>query len=231
MVGRDRELDILLELERSARSGTPRAVIIDGEAGIGKSRLVREFVDRVDEDVVVAIGECVDLGSVSVPFAPIRGIVRGLWDPFGAETIHLASGPGMSSLLSLLPPSAMPDWRRRLQPSTPQTVSTSRCSSCSRRSATTPTGAGTRGPALGGSRDAEPHALHASVPPSRADPDRDHVSRRRPRSSRIVLRPVLAELDRGRGVARLELEQARSRPGPRAGVPHHAARPVRVRAG
>ncbi len=109
MVGRDGELDVLLELERSARSGSPRAVVIGGEAGIGKSRLVREFVARVDPDAVVCIGECVDLGSVSVPFAPVRGIVRALWDRFGADGIAAAAGPGMSWLLSLLPASVFPD--------------------------------------------------------------------------------------------------------------------------
>ena len=109
MVGRDGELDVLLELERSARSGTPRAVVIGGEAGIGKSRLVREFVSRIEPDAVVGIGECVDLGSVSVPFAPVRGIVRALWDRFGADGIAAAAGPGMSRLLSLLPASVFPD--------------------------------------------------------------------------------------------------------------------------
>jgi DNA-binding CsgD family transcriptional regulator/tetratricopeptide (TPR) repeat protein len=109
MVGRDGELDMLLELERSTRSGVPRAVVIGGEAGIGKSRLVREFIARVEPDAVVGIGECVDLGSVSVPFAPVRGIVRALWDRFGADGIAAAAGPGMSRLLSLLPASVFPE--------------------------------------------------------------------------------------------------------------------------
>jgi ATP/maltotriose-dependent transcriptional regulator MalT len=109
MVGRDGELDVLLELERSARSGSPRAVVIGGEAGIGKSRLVREFVARVEADAVICVGECVDLGSVSVPFAPVRGIVRALWDRFGADGIAAAAGPGMSRLLALLPASVFPD--------------------------------------------------------------------------------------------------------------------------
>ena len=182
MVGRDGELDTLLELERNARSGMPRAVVIGGEAGIGKSRLVREFVSRVEPDAVVCVGECVDLGSVSVPFAPVRGIVRALWDRFGADGIAAAAGPGMSRLLSLLPASVFPD---RPVPTggirVPRPAERFRARAAGDFRRRQHPRARPGGRALGGSRDPEPHALPASVSPPRSDPCGDHLSQRGPR--------------------------------------------------
>jgi TOMM system kinase/cyclase fusion protein len=47
LVGRDRELELLYDRFRLARSGTGQAVTIGGEAGIGKSRLVRALRERL----------------------------------------------------------------------------------------------------------------------------------------------------------------------------------------
>ena len=43
MVGRDAELAEVRRLFDGARDGVPAAVLVEGEAGIGKSRLAREF--------------------------------------------------------------------------------------------------------------------------------------------------------------------------------------------
>src|SRR4051812_26075679 len=47
MVGRDQELALVLERWRQARDGEGQAVLLVGEAGIGKSRLVRAVLDAV----------------------------------------------------------------------------------------------------------------------------------------------------------------------------------------
>ena len=64
IVGRARELDALeAELAR-ALEGRGRVVGIAAEAGMGKSRLVAEFVRRIRErDTVVAFGECQSYGA------------------------------------------------------------------------------------------------------------------------------------------------------------------------
>jgi class 3 adenylate cyclase/predicted ATPase len=50
MVGRDQELDLVLERWRWAAAGDGRAVLLVGEAGIGKSRLVRAVLDALAGD-------------------------------------------------------------------------------------------------------------------------------------------------------------------------------------
>jgi class 3 adenylate cyclase len=47
MVGRDRELALVLERWRRAAAGEGQAVLLVGEAGIGKSRLVRAVLDAI----------------------------------------------------------------------------------------------------------------------------------------------------------------------------------------
>ena len=48
LVGRDEELDLLLHRWEQAKAGSGRVVLIGGEPGIGKSRLVRALDDRLE---------------------------------------------------------------------------------------------------------------------------------------------------------------------------------------
>ena len=47
LVGRDEELDLLLRRWRQAKEGEGRVILLAGEPGIGKSRLVAAFEDRI----------------------------------------------------------------------------------------------------------------------------------------------------------------------------------------
>ncbi|WP_322411581.1 helix-turn-helix transcriptional regulator [Microbacterium invictum] len=98
MVGRGDELGALLRALDDGRDGTPRSVIVRGEAGIGKTRLIQEFVreagrrERPDLPVVVAVGQCVDLGPIGAPFGPIRRVLRDLHAAVGTEALRHAAG-------------------------------------------------------------------------------------------------------------------------------------------
>ncbi len=50
LVGREREVDLLLELWQQAKAGHGQVVLLSGEAGIGKSRLVQVLKDQVSEE-------------------------------------------------------------------------------------------------------------------------------------------------------------------------------------
>ena len=59
LVGRVAELGMLdALLEQAIGGGSPRLVIIVGETGIGKSRLVREFVSNSSGQVTTLLGRC-----------------------------------------------------------------------------------------------------------------------------------------------------------------------------
>src|SRR4029077_6157468 len=47
LVGRERELDLLLDRWRRVAEGTGQATLVSGEAGIGKSRLVHALRERL----------------------------------------------------------------------------------------------------------------------------------------------------------------------------------------
>ncbi len=55
LVGRGRELQRLLELWEQVQQGQSAFVMLDGEAGIGKSRLIREMLNRVSQGTVVSM--------------------------------------------------------------------------------------------------------------------------------------------------------------------------------
>ncbi len=75
-VGRLDHLALLHEVVADARNGAPRVVLVSGDTGIGKSRLVREVVDR--EDVVLLYGACLPVAGDPLPFAPLTQALRRL---------------------------------------------------------------------------------------------------------------------------------------------------------
>jgi len=76
LVGRETELDVLDGYWREAEEGRVRVVSVVGEAGIGKSRLVHEFRERVGQtDVSFLRGYCAAEGRMT-PFLPIIEVIR-----------------------------------------------------------------------------------------------------------------------------------------------------------
>ena len=78
LVGREEEQRSLRRVLDSAASGDPCAVVVHGEAGVGKTRLVRELVDSAGAgpypDVLWAT--CVQFGASTLPFAPMLSALR-----------------------------------------------------------------------------------------------------------------------------------------------------------
>ncbi|GAA1179229.1 LuxR family transcriptional regulator [Ornithinimicrobium humiphilum] len=103
MVGRDRDLAALHEAHLATTSGAPRGVVVAGEVGIGKTRLLDEFVEGLGDDVVVARGQCVAIGTLGSPLAPVRAVLRDLVGRFGAGSVVEAAGPAGHLLSALVP--------------------------------------------------------------------------------------------------------------------------------
>jgi tetratricopeptide (TPR) repeat protein len=78
-VGRTDELDALNDALARACAGEPQALLLAGEAGVGKTRLVEEFATAAcRRDAVVALGGCVEIGADGLPFAPFSTALRAL---------------------------------------------------------------------------------------------------------------------------------------------------------
>ena len=86
-------------------------VVIAGDAGMGKSRLVQEFSDRANRDGwTTATGGCVDVAAGALTYAALIEIFRHLDRHLGREVMAKLAGAGIDDLAALLPgvPGAQP---------------------------------------------------------------------------------------------------------------------------
>ena len=132
MIGREAQLERLQQLCARAHSGTFTLALVKGDAGIGKSRLVREL--EPSPGTLTLRGSCFPIAGEEAPYGPLVAALRDV------------PGDLLSSAASRLPRSpSSPSWRscsrrcprpRRGPGATARAerraVSTSTCSSCSR---------------------------------------------------------------------------------------------------
>lgn len=85
LLGREKELATLLDAWNAARGGEGRVVEISAEPGMGKSRLLEEFLGRTDGARAIH-AEC-RLYQSATPYFPFRAILRGA---FGLEELDHA---------------------------------------------------------------------------------------------------------------------------------------------
>jgi DNA-binding CsgD family transcriptional regulator len=108
LIGRDEQLAALGAALSSVRQGGPAAVLLGGEAGVGKSRLVTEFA--LGTGVQVLIGGCLELGTDGLPFAPFTAVLRDLVHEMGADAVvSMLPGRTTRGLVRLLPELGEPD--------------------------------------------------------------------------------------------------------------------------
>ncbi|MCD0449760.1 AAA family ATPase [Actinocorallia sp. API 0066] len=104
LVGRAAELGVLDTAFGAVCEGGARAVLVGGEAGVGKTRLIREFGERARErGARVLVGGCMELGVDGFPFAPFTAVVRLLVREIGADGVGALLGGRTAGLARLLP--------------------------------------------------------------------------------------------------------------------------------
>ena len=82
LIGRERELETLLERCDEARAGRGQLVMISGDPGIGKSRLLYELKRRLEGQTLTWLeGRCIAYGQ-DVPYLPIVDLLK---DSFGID--------------------------------------------------------------------------------------------------------------------------------------------------
>ena len=72
-------------------------MVVGGDAGVGKTRLLAEFTGRLD--AMVLRGGCLPLGATSMPFSPIVEVLRDLTgdepSPDGLPPVLARPVPGL----------------------------------------------------------------------------------------------------------------------------------------
>lgn len=104
LVGRAPDLLALRGAWSRARLGAPEVVIVAGEAGIGKTRLIETFAaDAVAAGDLVLRGGCLDLGDDGMPYAPISEALRTFLRGLSAARARELLGSSRDDLARLLP--------------------------------------------------------------------------------------------------------------------------------
>ena len=104
LVGRADAVEQVLAAFAAAEAGETRHVLVSGEAGVGKTRLLTRIGELVsDRGGRVLLGGCVSMGEAALPFAPYAEIVRGLVAKDGAAETAALAGHSARDLARLLP--------------------------------------------------------------------------------------------------------------------------------
>jgi tetratricopeptide (TPR) repeat protein len=108
-VGREVELAALgLAFDEVSRAQS-RTVVIAGEAGVGKTRLLDEFEElcRARDRPVLARGACVAIGAGVLPYSPWLAAMQAVEAQFGLAALIEAARDDQAALSALIP--VLPD--------------------------------------------------------------------------------------------------------------------------
>ncbi len=104
MVGRSAVVQQLQVALDSSRAGEPSHVVIGGEAGVGKTRLLTQAREMaIEQDSRVLVGGCVAMGDAGLPFAPYTEILRSLVAQDGTASVAALAGRSATDLSRLVP--------------------------------------------------------------------------------------------------------------------------------
>ena len=102
LVGREQELARLRGALARTEAGEASVVLVGGEAGVGKSRLLQAAFGSVGGARVLT-GGCIEVGGDSLPFVPVVEALRTLTRTTTPEALDRLLGPARRELARLLP--------------------------------------------------------------------------------------------------------------------------------
>lgn len=103
-MGRDHELARLDAALGAAAAGSPRVLLVEGEAGVGKTRLVAEWLERARAvGATVGVAGCMDLADGLLPYGPIAQLLRLVTRQLGEDRMRALVGTPPPELAALLP--------------------------------------------------------------------------------------------------------------------------------
>lgn len=103
LVGRETALQQLAQAVAAAQTGQTRFVLVAGEAGIGKSRLIRDFLASLADDTVILAGTAQPAGR-NLPYHSVADALRGwLWPQHQPAATLQQPSPRAVQLLATCP--------------------------------------------------------------------------------------------------------------------------------
>ena len=123
LVGREAELARLDQLLLEARTGRRQIIFVTGEPGIGKTSLIRTFLERLadaeaDEPVWIAVGKCVELHGEGESYLPVLEALDRLAREAGAQPVVRCLSLFAPSWLAQLPGLPVPDAVKEIRDAT-----------------------------------------------------------------------------------------------------------------
>jgi DNA-binding CsgD family transcriptional regulator/tetratricopeptide (TPR) repeat protein len=113
LVGREADLAELRDALKRTRSAEPSTMLVGGEAGVGKTRLVEEFCrSAAAEGARVLTGQSLELGEEGLPFGPFAAALRELVHRDGPGVLDGRERDFARLLPELGPPPEVADTRR-----------------------------------------------------------------------------------------------------------------------
>lgn len=109
LVSRDGELEVLAAIADALQAGQGGILVVTGEAGVGKSRLLRELQRRLEGGTAPVLwleGRCASYAE-SVPYWPFREVL-GDWLAAGPEVDEAELGRRLGELFGAVTPEILP---------------------------------------------------------------------------------------------------------------------------
>jgi DNA-binding CsgD family transcriptional regulator/tetratricopeptide (TPR) repeat protein len=110
-VGRERELEAILDATAAAAAGHSATILLEGSSGMGASRLIDEALSRLDDTGAPGPPSAIIRAERlpawrDAPYAPFRSALDAFLDGRAADEALALLGPGAEVLLALLPRTA-----------------------------------------------------------------------------------------------------------------------------
>ncbi len=100
-MGRQSQLAELELAYRRTLESNPRLILLSGDSGVGKTRLLTEVRPRFEQALLLQ-GQCLEQGELELPYAPLLGALRPLVRDKDPALAELSAG-SRAHLASLLP--------------------------------------------------------------------------------------------------------------------------------
>ncbi len=103
LVDREQELALLKSIFAETVEGKGQAVLVVGEGGVGKTRLVRELGNTaMGQNAIFAVGSSYEEEGL-IPYSPWIEVIRGIMDQASPEILSKALGPTLAVVSRLVP--------------------------------------------------------------------------------------------------------------------------------